>query len=203
MNFLVTTHLFTSPDPTQPNIAHWHRKAKFKLCKANNRPRDPGNGPKALLTLPGSGQRMVENRGGRSAAGKKFPMEGLKTLKSDFGPEKTMERLEAEIKAHKMTVFARINHAALAAGVGLDLRPTEVILFGNPRGGTPLMQAKQTMGIDLPLKALVWQDGSGQTWLSYNEPAWLAARHELTGIDGPITAMTNGLADIAARTVAG
>jgi uncharacterized protein (DUF302 family) len=127
-------------------------------------------------------------------------MDGLKTVKSEFGPEKTMERLEAEIKAHGMTVFARINHAALAAEAGLALRPTEVILFGNPRGGTPLMQAKQTMGIDLPLKALVWQDASGQTWLSYNEPAWLATRHELTGLDGPLAAMTKSLGDIAAKT---
>lgn len=127
-------------------------------------------------------------------------MEGLKTLKSNFGPEKTMDRLEAEIKTHGMTVFTRINHSALAADVGLALRPTEVILFGNPRGGTPLMQAKQTMGIDLPLKALVWQDDSGQTWLSYNEPAWLAKRHELAGVDGPVAAMTKALDDIAVKT---
>jgi uncharacterized protein (DUF302 family) len=127
-------------------------------------------------------------------------MEGLKTLKSEFGPEKTMDRLEVEIKAHGMTVFARINHAALAAEAGLVLRPTEVVLFGNPRGGTPLMQAQQTMGIDLPLKALVWQNASGQTWLSYNEPEWLATRHELTGLDGPLAAMAKALGDIAAKT---
>lgn len=130
-------------------------------------------------------------------------MEGLKTLKSEFAPEKTMSRLEAEIKARGMTVFARINHAALAAEVGMALRPTEVILFGNPRGGTPLMQAKQTMGIDLPLKALVWQDASGQTWLSYNEPEWLAKRHELAGLEGPLAAMTKAVGDIAAKTIAG
>jgi uncharacterized protein (DUF302 family) len=130
-------------------------------------------------------------------------MEGLKTLKSNFGPEKTMERLETEIKSHGMTVFARINHSALATEVGLVLRPTEVILFGNPRGGTPLMQAKQTMGIDLPLKALVWQDASGQTWISYNEPEWLAMRHELNGLDGPLAAMTKAIGDIAAKTASG
>ena len=130
-------------------------------------------------------------------------MEGLTTLKSEFRPEKTMDRLEAEIKVHGMTVFARINHAALAADVGLALRPTEVILFGNPRGGTPLMQAKQTMGIDLPLKALVWQDESGQTWLSYNDPVWLAKRHEVTGVEGPLAAMTKALGDIAAKTIGG
>jgi len=110
-----------------------------------------------------------------------------------------MRRLEAEIKAHGLDIFTRINHAALAAEAGLTLRPTEVILFGNPRGGTPLMQASQTMGIDLPLKALVWRDASGKTWLSYNEPAWLAKRHKATGVDGPIAAMTKALADLAAR----
>lgn len=106
-------------------------------------------------------------------------MEGLKTIQSDFGPDETMKRLEMEIVAHGLKIFSRINHAALASEARLTLRPTEVIIFGNPRGGTPLMQASQTIGIDLPLKALVWQDASGKTWLSYNEPTWLAKRHEL------------------------
>ena len=126
-------------------------------------------------------------------------MGGLKTLPSDFEPEETMRRLETEIKAHGMSVFTRINHAAMAKEAGLTLRPTEVILFGNPRGGTPLMQASQTMGIDLPLKALVWQDASGKTWISYNEPAWLAKRHEVTGMDSPLATMTKALGDIAAK----
>src|SRR4051794_39663569 len=78
-----------------------------------------------------------------------------------------------------MTVFARIDHATGAAAVGLSLRPTELLIFGNAKGGTPLMQSAQTMGIDLPLKALVWQDPSGSTWLSYNDPGWLAKRHGL------------------------
>ena len=91
-----------------------------------------------------------------------------------------MNRLEAAVKAKGMTVFARIDHAAGAAAAGLSLRPTEVLIFGNAKGGTPLMQSVQTIGIDLPLKALVWQDASGKTWLSYNDPAWLAQRHGLT-----------------------
>jgi len=114
-----------------------------------------------------------------------------------------MRRLEVEIKARGMRVFARINHAALAAEVGLKLLPTEVILFGNPRAGTPLMQASQTMGIDLPLKMLVWQDASGKTWLSWNEPAWLAKRHEVTRADGPIAAMVKALTGIAAHVNGG
>lgn len=106
-------------------------------------------------------------------------MEGLTTIASRFGPKETMDRLEAEIRAKGMTVFARIDHAAGAAEAGLELRPTELIIFGNARGGTPLMEASQTAGIDLPLKALVWQDTAGKTWLSYNEPSWIVQRHGL------------------------
>ena len=96
----------------------------------------------------------------------KHDMEGLTTILSNFGPKETMDRLEAEIRAQGITVFARIDHAAGAAEAGLTLRSTEVLIFGNPRAGTPLMQSIQTIGIDLPLKALVWQDVSGKTWLS-------------------------------------
>src|SRR6516225_1412362 len=98
-------------------------------------------------------------------------VDGLITRRSNFGPEETMTRLEAGVKAKGLTVFARVDHAAGAAAVGLPLPPTEVLIFGNARGGTPLMQSAQTIGIDLPLRALVWQDGSGNTWLSYNDPA--------------------------------
>jgi uncharacterized protein (DUF302 family) len=105
--------------------------------------------------------------------------EGLTTMRSSYGPTETMNRLEAEVKAKGMTVFARIDHAAGAAEVGLSLRPTELLIFGNAKAGTPLMQSIQTIGIDLPLKALVWQDASGNTWLSYNDPGWLAKRHGL------------------------
>jgi uncharacterized protein (DUF302 family) len=126
-------------------------------------------------------------------------MEGLTTIPSHFGPEETMNRLEAEIQAHGMNVFTRINHAALAAQAGLPLRPTEVIIFGNPRGGTPLMQANQTIGIDLPLKALVWQDALGKNWLSYNDPAWLAKRHEVSGAGQVVAMMSKALGEIAAK----
>ena len=90
-----------------------------------------------------------------------------------------MNRLEAAVKGKGLTVFARIDHAAGAAAVGLPLRPTELLIFGNAKGGTPLMQSVQTIGIDLPLRVLVWQDASGTTWLSYNDPSWLAKRHAL------------------------
>ena len=81
--------------------------------------------------------------------------------------------------ARKLTVFARVDHAAGAASVGLPLRPTEVVIFGNPKGGTALMRDQQSAGIDLPLKALVWEDADGKVWLTYNDPAWTAQRHGL------------------------
>jgi uncharacterized protein (DUF302 family) len=130
---------------------------------------------------------------------------GLTTLRSNFGPRDTMDRLESAVQAKGMTVFARIDHAAGASAVGLPLRPTEVPIFGNARGGTPLMQSIQTVGIDLPLKALVWQDASGQTWLSYNDPDRLANRHGLGGdTDAAVSNMTAALAGLAnAATTSG
>jgi uncharacterized protein (DUF302 family) len=107
--------------------------------------------------------------------------DGLTTMRSGHGPKETMDRLETEVKARGMTVFARIDHAAGAVAAGLSLPPTEVLIFGNAKGGTPLMQSVQTIGIDLPLKALVWRDISGDTFLSYNDPAWLAKRHGAGG----------------------
>jgi uncharacterized protein (DUF302 family) len=123
--------------------------------------------------------------------------EGLTSIPSRFGPNETMERLEAEIRAKGMTVFARIDHAAGAAEAGLELRPTEVIIFGNARGGTPLMQSAQTVGIDLPLKALVWEDATGKTWLSYNEPAWIAQRHGAGNAERVVSNISAALRAIA------
>jgi len=127
--------------------------------------------------------------------------EGLRTIPSQFGPKETMDRLETEIRAHGMDVFARIDHAAGAAKVGLTLRPTELIIFGNARGGTPLMQSVQTAGIDLPLKALVWEDAAGKTWISYNEPSWIAQRHGLTNVDPIVTKMAGLLRAVTTKAV--
>jgi uncharacterized protein (DUF302 family) len=124
---------------------------------------------------------------------------GLTTIRSSRGPKETMDRLETEVKAKGMTVFARIDHAAEATQVGLSLRPTEVLIFGNAKAGTPLMQSVQTIGIDLPLKALVWQDASGDTWLSCNEPAWLAQRHGLGGETEAVIKMMTAALQAAAK----
>jgi uncharacterized protein (DUF302 family) len=125
---------------------------------------------------------------------------GLTTLPSAHGAKATMDRLEAAIRAKGMTIFARIDHAAGAAEAGLALRPTELLIFGNAKGGTPLMQAAQAIGIDLPLKALVHKDAAGKVWLSYNQPDWLAARHGIgPEVAGSIAAMTRVLAAVAAE----
>jgi uncharacterized protein (DUF302 family) len=130
--------------------------------------------------------------------------DGLITIASSHGPKDTMDRLEAALKAKGLTIFARIDHAAGATDAGLPLRPTELLIFGNARGGTPLMQADQTVGIDLPVKVLVWQDASGETWLSYNDPAWIAMRHGLgNAADATVAALTGmlGAATKAATTL--
>lgn len=103
--------------------------------------------------------------------------DGLIALESPFPARDTMDRLEDNAKQRGLSVFARIDHAAGAAKVGKTLRPTEVLIFGNPQGGTPFMECAQTVGIDLPLKALVWEDAQGRVWLGYNDPAFLAKRH--------------------------
>jgi uncharacterized protein (DUF302 family) len=127
-------------------------------------------------------------------------VQGLVTIESRFRPKETMDRLAAAVAKRGMAALARIDHAKAAAEAGLDLRPTEVLVFGNPKAGTPLMQDVQTIGVDLPLKALVWQDAGGRTWISYNEPRWLAERHELvTGHEPVLAAMAAALAAVAAE----
>ena len=123
--------------------------------------------------------------------------EGLTDIPSHFGPKETMDRVETEVRERGMNVFARIDYAASAAEVGLTLRPTELIIFGNARGGTPLMQSVQTVGIDLPLKALVWQDAAGKTWISYNEPGWIAQRHGVANAEPILSKMADLLSAIS------
>ena len=125
--------------------------------------------------------------------------DGLITIGSSFGPEETMNRIEAEVRARGMMVFAHVDHAAGAAAAGLSLRPTDLLIFGTAKGGTPLMESVQTAGIDLPLKILVWQDAAGSTWLSYNDPEFLLRRHGLgdDSAKATVNAMTAALNAIA------
>lgn len=106
-----------------------------------------------------------------------FAAEGLVEVKSPYGVKDTISRLEEVVKQRGLNIFARIDHAAGAAQMGQSLRPTELLIFGNPQGGTPLMQCAQSTGIDLPLKVLVWEDALKQVWLGYNDPDYLAKRH--------------------------
>ena len=129
--------------------------------------------------------------------------DGMTICVSSFGPKETADRLAAALTDHGITLLARIDHTDAAAKVGMALRPTEVLIFGNPRAGTPLMQAAQTIGIDLPLKALVWQDESGQTSLAYNDPKWLAERHDVAaGNERLLAAMTDALVAVARAATA-
>jgi uncharacterized protein (DUF302 family) len=129
--------------------------------------------------------------------------DGLITLRSGHGPEDTMNRFESAVRSRGMTVFAHVDHAAGAAAAGLPLRPTELLVFGNARGGTPLMQSCQEIGIDLPMKALVWQDAAGDTFLSYNDPAWLATRHGLSDeAQAAVAAMSAALEALARAATA-
>jgi uncharacterized protein (DUF302 family) len=125
--------------------------------------------------------------------------DGLITVKSPVNAKTTMDRVEAQAKERGLNIFARIDHAAGAAKIDKTLRPTEVLIFGNPQGGTPFMECAQTVGIDLPLKALVWEDAAGQVWLGYNDPAYLAQRHAVPecAVAGNIAKALAGIAQAA------
>ncbi len=124
--------------------------------------------------------------------------DGLITIRSRNSVKVTVDRLEARLKPGGITVFARIDHGAGATSAGMPLRPTELLIFGNPKAGTPLMQANQTIGIDLPLKVLVWEDAGGGVWITYNDPTWLAQRHKLgDNAAEAVEAMAGALAKLA------
>ncbi len=129
--------------------------------------------------------------GDGSAAG-----DGLIKVKSNHSVGDTADRLEATLKEKGMRLFARVPHSDGAASVGLELKPTLLVLFGNPKAGTPLMQQQRTVAIDLPQKMLIWEDAAGAVWLAYNAPAYLKARHSLP--DSPvIEKITGALANFA------
>lgn len=108
---------------------------------------------------------------------------GMMSVASAHSVGVTADRLEKILASKGMKVFTRINHAAGAASVGKELRPTELVIFGNPKVGAPLMQCSQSIAIDLPQKALIWEDANGEVWISYNDPQYLAARHNTQGCD--------------------
>jgi uncharacterized protein (DUF302 family) len=120
---------------------------------------------------------------------------GLNTVLSRRSVSDTIDTLAAAVEGAGLTVFARIDHAAGAAAAGLPLRPTQLLIFGNARGGAPLMQENQVTGIDLPMKALAWEDENGEVWVTYPDAAWIGARHGLgTASAEAIAAIASGVA---------
>lgn len=122
---------------------------------------------------------------------------GIVIIKSSSSVTATIDKLETVLKNKGMTIFNRIDHTAGAEKAGLKLRPTELLIFGNPKVGTPLMLCSQTAALDLPQKALAYQDENGQVWLAYNNPAYLAQRHNIRGCDEALAKVTNALAKFA------
>jgi uncharacterized protein (DUF302 family) len=131
-----------------------------------------------------------------------FATEGMISIKSAHTVAVTADRLEKILGSKGMTVFKRIDHAAGAQKVGKTLRPTELVVFGNPKVGTPLMLCSQSVAIDLPQKALIWQDEAGQVWFSYNDPEYLALRHNIQGCDAVLKKVAGALGNFAKKASA-
>ena len=128
---------------------------------------------------------------------------GLITVRCERPVRETVDRLAEVVAAAGLTVFGRVDHGGNATAVGMQLRPTELLIFGNPRGGTPLMQDQQTAGIDLPLAALVWEDADGAVWLTCNDAEWVAQRHGLGAhSQNAVEAMAKGQAAVVAKAAA-
>lgn len=127
---------------------------------------------------------------------------GLTSIKSPYDVMETMDRLESNVKEKGMRVFARIDHAEGAQQTGQDLRPTQLLIFGNPKAGTPLMQCQQQVAIDLPQKMLVWEDADGQVWLGYNDPRYLVRRHDISGCNEVIEKISQALEKFAKNATA-
>jgi uncharacterized protein (DUF302 family) len=122
--------------------------------------------------------------------------DGSISILSQFSVEKTADRFEGLLKAKGLTLFARVNHSANASAVNMELRPTELIIFGNPKLGTPLMQCQQTVGLDLPQKLLVWENNKGEVWLTYNAPTYVQKRHNIKACGEVLTKITKALAGL-------
>jgi uncharacterized protein (DUF302 family) len=150
----------------------------------------------AVFVSRGVAQTIAQAEATPLAAGHTSPP-GLIVVESPFSVVETMDRLEEKMEQNGLIVVARIDHAANAASAGEILRPTQLLIFGNPAVGTPLMEANQTAGIDLPQKFLAWEDADGQTYLGYNDPAYLAARHGLEQQDETTQQIATALAKLA------
>lgn len=123
--------------------------------------------------------------------------EGMINVSSAFSVTETANRLDDILRKKGMTVFNRVKHSEAAGGVGIELRDTELIIFGTPKVGSPLMKCKQSVAIDLPQKFLIWRDEGDKVWISYNDPAYLVKRHRLSGCDEVIVKVGKALAGLS------
>ena len=119
---------------------------------------------------------------------------GIIRIKSNNSVGATIDKLQSVLNSKGMTIFKRVDHAAGAEKAGLELRSTELLIFGNPKVGTPLMLCSQTAALDLPQKALAYEDENGQVWLAYNDPVYMAQRHNIEGCEEPVQKVSNALA---------
>jgi uncharacterized protein (DUF302 family) len=123
--------------------------------------------------------------------------DGMVNVPSTFNVEETADRMESILNEKGMTIFKRIKHSEGAEKVGIELRETELIIFGNPKVGSPLMKCQQSVAIDLPQKALIWEDDKAKVWISYNDPRYLEKRHNISGCEEVILKIEKALAGIA------
>ena len=128
-------------------------------------------------------------------------MNGLVNVQSPFAVDQTIERATGILAKANICLFVKIDHGLNASQVGLTLRPTVLLVFGDPKAGTALMQDRQTAGIDLPLKLLVWEDEQGKVWVSYNDLQWIGERHGLTSSAGAVQAIGAGLQKLVGKIV--
>jgi uncharacterized protein (DUF302 family) len=123
--------------------------------------------------------------------------DGVVNVSSAFNVEETADRMESILKEKGLTIFNRIKHSEGAGKVGIELRDTELILFGNPKVGSPFMECQQSVALDLPQKALIWEDDKAKVWISYNDPRYLEKRHNVIGCEEVISKIEKALAGIA------
>ncbi len=127
-----------------------------------------------------------------------FASEGVLKIESAQGVAATADRLQAVLESKGMTIMARVPHSTAAAGVGVEIRDTELLIFGNPKAGSPLMKCQQLIALDLPQKALIYADEAGKTWIAYNDPQYLKERHGVEGCDEPLKKIAGALAKLTA-----
>ncbi len=127
-----------------------------------------------------------------------FAADGMINIKSKHSVTQTANKLEKILSSKGMTIFKRVKHSESAMKIGVEITPTELIIFGNPKVGSPLMKCAPTVAIDLPQKALIWQDRNQRVWISYNDPAHLKQRHNIQGCDKVLAKVTGALAKLTA-----